>query len=695
MPEAETRNVKYQWNLASLQLPVGTELICQIEAADYRPGTGRTAAPRRITIISHDELNARLADHQARIVKQLERALAAQRTAREDVRRLEIQRQGSAALSNGDRVALQTTELQQRQVGQSLVDPATGVLGSVNSLIGEIEINQVSKSDFRVAMEQVLAELDRLSRGPLNVAESELVTARKSVEGWATRSSDAGGELALADDAQLQQLAESLAEAGNAQDGVIASLERLISELSGSTDIRRLAQRLAELRRDQIAHEQMVRAEIGLDTLPLQLNELSRAQRGKLDKAAAGQSALVTRFESIVQAIDGLAQEQSAQDESAAETATHAVDLARRLAIATNMQETSRDLSGNRVGQALAREAQIAADLQQVLEALDNTRRPDQLVKQLRQAEERLAELREQVATLRQRIAEEEQCASTASNSQQLNQLAGSQQTLQRETEQLAGQLKRLQAADASESTQNAANRLASTPGSKDRENTAGQQPASSSEVQQAEQDLEQAAQQLANERQQAENDLALEFVRRFQAELGTMVERQKKVMQDTVQLDAARASDSSPDESISQRASKLAVEERGLANLAGEQGELLSGLGAVRMGLEEAKRRLAVAAALLDGGDTGPRAQQAERHALARLEGMLQAFAQTASESAPGQAAPAGNSANPPGQPPPRRPTFELLEVKMLRMLQVDLNDRTLAVENQLAGLKPPIDRT
>ena len=154
---------------------------------------------------------------------------------------------------------------------------------------------------------------------------------------------------------------------------VIASLERLISELSGSTDVRRLAQRLADLRRDQIAHEQMVRAEIGLDTLPLQLNELSRAQRGKLDKAAAGQSALVTRFENIVQAIDHLAQAQSAQDAAAAETAAHAVELARRLAIATNMQETSRDLSGNRVGQALAREAQIAADLQQVLEALDNT----------------------------------------------------------------------------------------------------------------------------------------------------------------------------------------------------------------------------------------------------------------------------------------------------------------------------------
>jgi hypothetical protein len=438
----------------------------------------------------------------------------------------------------------------------------------------------------------------------------------------------------------------------------------------------------------------MVRTEIGLETLPLQLSELNRSQRGKLEKAAAGQSAIATRFENILRAIDQVAEEQSAQDASAAEAAVNAVDLARRLAIATNMQETSRDLSGNRVGQALARETQIATDLQQVLQALNNeaAKNSDQLANQLRQAEERLTKLREQVAALRQRIAQQEQRPNRATNPQQLSQLAGAQAQLQRETEKLADQLERLQAPDASASTRSAAGRLANSSGKNNSESTNSQRAAPSSEVQQAEQDLAQAAEQLANERQQAENDLALELVRRFQAELGTMVERQKAVIHNTKELDHARQTAASGDESLVQTVARLAAEERELAKLAREHGEALSGLAAVRMGLEEAERRLIAAAAQLDARDTGSRAQQAEQRALARLEGMLQAFAQTASESAPSQNAPAGNNAAPPGQQPQRRPTFELLEVKMVRMMQVELNERTQAIEDHLAGLKQPL---
>jgi hypothetical protein len=91
-----------------------------------------------------------------------------------------------------------------------------------------------------------------------------------------------------------------------------------------------------------------------------------------------------------------------------------------------------------------------------------------------------------------------------------------------------------------------------------------------------------------------------------------------------------------------------------------------------------------------LDDNDTGPSAQQAEQQALVRLEGMLAAFEQTASEAS--QNAPAGNTGgDQAGQPPQRRPTFELLEVKILRMLQVDLNERTRVLHDRLAGLKQP----
>jgi hypothetical protein len=687
--QGETRNVEYQWNVASLTLPVGTELDCHIDATDYRPGTGRTPAPRRITIISSDELHARLADRQAQIVRQLERALATQRATREDVRRYQIQHVDSSAPAKIDRVALQSAELNQTRTGELLVDKAAGVTGLARSLFDEVEINRLSAPDLRTAMDGLLAELDRLSAGPLSVAESELVAARKAGEAGASNESNS---------ADVQQIADSLVKAGIAQDEVIASLERLIGALSGRTDIRRLAQQLAELLRDQIAHEQTVRQEIGVETLPLQQSDLSRGQRAKLNSAAEAQSAIATRYENIVRAIDRLGQETIAEDPATAEIAAGAAELARSLAIATDMQEVSQDLRQNRVGQALERETQVAADLQQILEALrgGGVPGPQQLAEQLRKAEQRLSQLRERLAALRQQVEQAEQQTTNEASSEQRRQLATTQQTLKRETEQLADQLQKLQAASASESTQRAANRLNQSPAKSNDQNGNQPRPAESSDVQKAEQDLQQAAEQLAQQRQQAENDLALKFVRRFQAELGSMVERQKNVIAGTIRLDTGRKSTEQLGEKTAQEITKLASEERELAKLAGEHAELLSGLGAVRMGLEEAGRRLSAAAGQLDENVTGTAAQQAERYALARLEAMLDAFAQTASEAS--QNPPAGNNAGPSGQPPQRRPTFELLEVKMLRMLQVDLNERTRAIEDQLAALSQPLpndDRT
>ena len=91
----------------------------------------------------------------------------------------------------------------------------------------------------------------------------------------------------------------------------------------------------------------------------------------------------------------------------------------------------------------------------------------------------------------------------------------------------------------------------------------------------------------------------------------------------------------------------------------------------------------------LLDIRETGSQTQAAEQLALTRLEGMLQAFAQTANEAgqkpAPNNAALPAAVNNP--QQPQCRPTFELLEVKMLRMLQADLNERTATTRAASGG--------
>jgi hypothetical protein len=209
--------------------------------------------------------------------------------------------------------------------------------------------------------------------------------------------------------------------------------------------------------------------------------------------------------------------------------------------------------------------------------------------------------------------------------------------------------------------------------------------------VNKAEEDLKQAADQLAQRRQQAEDDLALELVKRFQAELATMVERQQRVLRKTAEIDTRRPPNTSPNEADTSTLAGLAEEERQLAAGAREHSELLAGLEAVTISLQDAERRLIAAQKLLAERQTGSAAQAAEQAALTRLEGMLAAFAQTASENTPKPNAPS------PNPPPPndqqqnqRRPTFELLQAKMLRMLQSELADRTASLEKQLRAAGP-----
>jgi hypothetical protein len=676
----ESRLVQHAFDLAPLELFVGVELIVYAEAVDYRAGIGRTVAPRRLTIITADELERRLADHQIQIVRQLERALALQRTTREAVRQLEIQQRDTGALADADRRKLQTAELSQRRVGRSLVDATEGVPMLVQTLLEQTEMNRLTNSDVAASVERLQRDLERLAEGPLSVAERELIAARKTVEA----DVNPGARTLTEGEATLQ----SLASVGGAQEEVAATLERLIAELSGSTDYRRLARELAELRQDQLAHAEAARAEIGSETLPLQLSELTRAQRANLNKAAAVQNAIAARFEKIERAMEALARNLTDDKDDAAARLAEAVDLAGQLAIAVDMQQSARDLGENRVGQALAREEQIAAKLQQVLDLLRDQReaKPEQLAQGLRAAEQRLAALREQTELLRQRLSETENQANSATEDQ-LKRLTNEQAALQQEIEQLAMQLDRLQAADAGQNARSAAQRLEKSAANQNGSASQPPRPGSSADAQKAEQDLEKAAQQLANRRQQAEDDLALEFIRRFQAELGEMVNRQHQVVDGTVELDARRRPDEPLRNALAQSVAKLAAEELALAELAREHSELLFGLGAVRINLEVAKRHLADAAKLLDASDTGPTAQQAERRALARLEGMLEAFAQTASEAAPNNQAQNPQAAQP-GEQPRRRPTFELLEVKMLRMLQADLNGRTRDYHQRLAGL-------
>ena len=110
---------------------------------------------------------------------------------------------------------------------------------------------------------------------------------------------------------------------------------------------------------------------------------------------------------------------------------------------------------------------------------------------------------------------------------------------------------------------------------------------------------------------------------------------------------------------------------------------------------LEGIVERMRQAAAGLQRGETGESVQQAEQAALARLEQMLAAL--KPDESAGGQDMPPPNQEqNPPmAQPPPGDLAGAMAELKLLKLLQEEINRRTAELEDSRAktGQLTPAD--
>ena len=650
--DGEVRTVEYDLPLADLQLPIGTQLTLEVTAADYRPGVGRTISPRRITIIGREELDARLADRQSQIVQRLEEVLTAERNTRDDVAGIEIQLRDAGRLAEQDRHTLQAAELAQRRVARSLTDAHDGVPAMTAALVDELRTNGLESDELIARMESLENTLDSLATGALGMADQELTAARKS-----------------ADTEDQAALARSLATAGHAQEQVLQAIEASLSELGELADLRRFVRDLAQLRADQLAHLEATRREVGLATLPLELRELSRQQRATLHRAAAAEDALARRYERIEAGLDSLAETLAGSDSDASERIRDAIALARDRGIANNMRQATRDLTANRVGQALVREGEIVRAIDEVLNLLrDRTNlTPEELIARLQQAERELEALRRDLAELQRDLAAAEKSADAAKATQPLRER---QRQLREQIARLARELARLDAADAGRSTQQAADKLADRT---DAPPPTPRQPADSRDVERAEEDLAEAARQLAQRRAQAEDDWAQKFLERFRVALSAMVADQRAVIAPTESIDRERG------ESLAaaqvKAVKELEVQERRLADEVIAQSEWISGLRVFGEALAEASKELDRAAEQLDAEATGELTQQAERRALERFEQIVWALEQTTTQAQQPPADQAGN-AGAGGQQP--RPLFDLFEVKLLRMLQADLNQRT-----------------
>lgn len=669
--ESDRRRIDYRWDVAALELPPGTQLTFYAAALDYLPQSGQSL-PRRVTIITPEELQQRITERQRYIMGQLSRALKQQQTARSRVTELEIQMQQVGKLGKPDVDQLQAAELTQRQVRRTLTDENDGITSQIDSLLVELENNNLETPELRQRLEDLQQAISQVATDPLASAEQALVDSLKQSQTILETTEDTEDRQPAAEDAEV---AKSLMAAGQSQDNVVQSLESLLSELGQWNNYRQFAEEIAQVRREQ--HELAEQtAELGRRTLTRGVEDLAPQELADLNKIAERQQELARRFERVMQGMRQMRDELEADDPLTADTLSDALEQSRELSVGGQMGNAGRQVRENQVGQAVATQRQVDQDLQELMDVLSNRRENElsRLVKKLREAERELEQLREEHEGLRKKTEAAAQEPDPEERERQLKRLARQERELQEKTERFARKLQRLQAERASRTAQQAGQSMAAA----SQQGEQGQAGEASDSSNKAQKDLDDAQQQLAQRRQQAEMDLAFEQLTRMAETLAGLRDQQSGVLEETTRLSELETTQGHLTRAQQISLNNLARRQQAIAQETEDATSQLTAAKIFQLALTRARESMLEASDLLGEQKTGPATQRAEQNALRRFEQLLSALEQDEPEQGDGEQQ--GNDGGQGGgqSQPPTDGIPPLAQLKVLKMMQQDLNSRT-----------------
>lgn len=685
--QGDSQSADMLLELAPLELAPGTEVTLTAVAVDYRGQQG-AGPPRKLLVITPADLQDRLAQRQASILAELARLLRLQRESRGHLADLSLQWEKVPEVLRQDVDHLQSAELAQQNVERGLVSPSEGVAAQVESLLADLKHNKVDSPDALRHLQRLREAIAGLAANELPEISRALTSAFKRAAELADEAAGPKGKPSPPD----ERLLAEVAAAGSNQEQVLETLQQLVAELSEWDNYRRFHRDIGQLRRDQQALAQAT-AELARTTQGRQPGELTAQQQADLEKLAARQLELARELERIQQNMEQMAAQLEETDPLAATNVADALDFARRGELSGSMRRSGRQVQQNQVAQAVKAQAQIDEQLREMADILANRRDQEleRLVKKLREAEQQLMSLREQQAGLRKKLRDAAAEPDSSARRRELERLARQERRLQEEAARLARTLRRLEAQRAARRMAEAAARLAASgeQGEQGNAEQAGQ------EAEAAERDLEQAMQELRRERQQAEADLAEEQLARLEDGLRSVRQRQAQLLEETRhyhQADEAEGLSPAQRESVralGRQQQFLQEETRGWA-------ERLAAARSFELALTSAARSMERAATLLRDLQPGSEAQAAESRALARLDQILQALSpDQPSQPQPAQEPEQQGEPGEQGENQPRPQQGEgirsIAELKLLKLLQDDLNARTRELAEALRNVPNP----
>ncbi len=664
--------VEFQWNLAEVPgLEPGVTLTWHVAAEDYRPQVGLSSA-QRVVIITREQFEDRVAQRQSAILMQLQEVLRQQQAARSGLTGIETQLDSVGRLEKQDLDQLQSVELQQRQVQRGLTSETDGLLAQVQALLAELAHNQADSPDVTRRMTQLATEIKRLGTEPLPVVARELTSGLKIVR----NDLDEPGR-----EPQREATANALATAGGAQDEVIASLEALLGELSEWENYRRFAREVSRLRSDQEALRRETQA-AQPQTLGKNLRDLASTEVAALRRLGQRQTELSRQFDKLVGRMGTLESQLSESQPLAAEAIADAIAAAKRLAISSQMLETSREIERNQLGSAGQQQEEVADSLAQLLDILSNRTEHElgRRLKQLRAAATELTEVQRQLERLARQARAASEQAEPTERQRQLERLTKEHNRLAEEAERLARRLERLEANEAGASVSQGGDKI----GEAGQSSQQGNGQKTLEDLAQGKQNLDEAQRQLQQKIAQTEQDLFFEQVAKLEQAIEGLVKRQQAVIDETVRLENLKSTQDG-EWTPSQRTSvgSLTAQQRDLLTETTAFAQKLASAEAFSLALAGSVREMTRAAARLERLLTDTETQTAEQVAVTRLSQLLEALQPEPPPDTPPEQEPGGSGGGgqPPGMPPGDA-LHLLAELKLLKLMQAEINRRTKELE-------------
>ncbi len=666
----QSETIDYAWDLAPLKIPPGTQVLLTASAADYRPQSG-TSAPRRLTVITPQELEDHLAQRESLVFNELARILKMQQAARLETTALETALDRNGRLQKLDVDQLRGDELSQRQVRRSLTSPTEGVRVQIVGLLNELESNKVVNLELQRRMQTYADQIERLDREELAAVETQLTAALKTAED--VKASPAAGAR------------QALREAGANQDGVAAALEQMLGQLGEWNSVRGLSRELIDIRREQAAIEKETK-DLGAQTLTKDQQDLTPDQLFELRKLSIRQLDLGRRFEKFDSRMAQVAEQIRSNDRASADAISDAMRAGRDQGISGLMRDAGAGIEQNQVGQSLGQQAAARRGLDDMLDILANRHEQElaRLVKKLREAETQLAGLRKQQDGLQKKIKEAGEHKDEHERRKELERLSRQQRELAADVDRLTRQLQRLQADKAAVSLSQASQQMDRSSKSASGGDSGGAEKAGEA----AAKDLDDAQQKLAEARRKAENDLATEQLARLGDALKGLVDRQQHVIDETLRLEKLRAASGSWSRSQSQSLHDLSRDQTSLAEETAQLAEKLAGAETFHFVLDAAAREMTTVGGRLVNRDCSATTQRMEQNVLSRLKQLVEATKEDKPPPGDSQAGGGGGGGKNGGQP--GGSIRALAELKLIRLMQDDLNRRTQQLSDAIGDRNP-----